>query len=65
MVALLAVVLVKIRSRKRASGEQEADGVEQNDFESTNSFSGGLQVSNIEEDPFANDFKEDRFIDNI
>ena len=65
VVALLVVLLIKIRSRKQTSCEQEADNFERNDFESTNSFSGGLTVSNIEEDPFADDFKEDKFIDKI
>ena len=31
---------------------------EQNDIETAHSFSIGLQVSNIEEDPFADDFKK-------
>ena len=62
---LLVVILFKFRSRKCASSKQEADNFEQNDFESTNTFSGGLSASNIEEDPFAVDFKEDNFVDQI
>ena len=62
---LFAVVLIRIRRIWQASEEQESDNVEQNDFETTNSFTGGMPVSNIEEDPFADDFKEDKFIDKI
>ena len=65
MVVLVVVVLIKIRNRKKASNEQEADNVEQNSFESMNTFSGGLSVSNIKEDSFAIDFKEGKFIDQI
>ena len=55
-------MLIKIRSRKQASGEKEADYVEQNDLK-TNDFSGGLSISHIQEEPFADDFKDDKFID--
>ena len=65
VVAALAVILIKLRSRKQMSCEQEADNVEQNIFESSNGFSGGLSISHVEEDPFAGDFKEDKFIDQI
>ena len=65
VVVVLVVVLIKIRSRKQTSGDQESDELEQNDFEATNAFSAGLSVSHIEEDPFANDFIEDKFIDKI
>ena len=68
VVVLLVVVLIKVRSMKHASSGQEAENVEQNDLEytkCTNSFSDGLSVTHIKEDPFANDFKEDKFIDKI
>ena len=45
--------------------DKESDNLEQNEFDTSNTFSGGLSVSHIEEDPFANDFKEDKFIDKI
>ena len=62
---LLVVVLIKIWSRNQAGGEQELDNLEQNDFEATNAFSGGLSVLHIEGDPFANDFQENKLIENI
>ena len=65
VVVLLVVVLIKIRRRKQTSCDQEAINFEQNDLEPANTFSGGLSPSNIEEDPFAADFKEDKFIDKI
>ena len=65
LVSLVIVILIKIRSRKQASPKQEAENLEQNDFEHSNSFYGVLSVSNIEEDPFADDFKEDKFMNKI
>ena len=65
VVSLLVILLVKILNKKQASGEQQATYVEQNNFESIDGFSGGLSVSHIEEDPFASDFKEDKFINQI
>ena len=63
VVALLVVIFIKIRSKKHSSIDQEQDDVEHNDLEGTNTFSMGFSTSNIEEDPFANDFKEGKFID--
>ena len=65
VVVSLHVILIKIRRRKQSSVEQEAGSFEQNDLEATNSFSGELSISHIEEDPFADDFKEDKFFDKI
>ena len=44
---------------------QEAENFGQNDLEASNTFSGGLSISHIEEDPFVGDFKEEKFIDKI
>ena len=65
VVFLLIVILIKIRIRKQLISGHEVDNYEQNDFEATNSFSCGLSVSYIEDDLFADDFKEDKFIDRI
>ena len=62
IISLLVVLLIKIRGRKLLSEEQESDNFEGNDTESMNSFSTALTISNVEEDPFANDFKEDQII---
>ena len=64
LVALLVIILLKIRSRKQASSKQELDNFEQDNLEPTNDFAGGLQAPNIK-DQFADDFKEDKFIDEI
>ena len=65
VITLLVVLLIKIQSRKKTRGEQEVDNFEQDYLEATNSFSGGLSISHVEEDPFANDFKEDKFFGQI
>ena len=65
VVVVLVVVLIKIRRRKHSSEVQEAINFEENDLVSTNTFSGGLSVSHIEEDPFADDFKENKFVGQI
>ena len=58
----VCVLLFKILNKKQSSGE-EKDDFEQSDFKPANSFSVGFSILHIEEDPFANDFKEDKFID--
>ena len=65
VVSLLVVLLVKIRSKKHAISAQESDNFERKDFESPNNFSMGFSTTNVNEDPFAEDFKEDKFIDQI
>ena len=65
VVVSVVVVLLRIRHKKGSNEEHESIDLEQNDFESMNSFSGGLSVSHVEEDPFANDFKEEKFIDQM
>ena len=57
--------MIRFRGRKRASEEHDADNFGQKDFYTANTFSGKLSFSNVEEDPFAKDFKEDKFIDQI
>ena len=44
---------------------QEMNSSEQKDFETIYAFALGLSVTSIEEDPFANDFEEGKFIDQI
>ena len=65
MVSVFVVVLLLIRGKNQSSEEHESFEFEQSIFEASNSFLGGLSVSYIEEDPFANDFKDDKFIDKI
>ena len=47
VVALLVVILIKIRSKKQASGEKDTDNFERDNFEATNTFSGGLSFDQI------------------
>ena len=65
VIILLVVILIKFRSKNQTSEEQKSDNFEQNDIESTNTFSMPFSNSNVEEDPFAEDFKENKFIDQI
>ena len=65
IISLLVVLLNNIRKRKQLIEDQESYNFEGNNLESNNGFSSGISISNIEEDPFANDFKEDKFIDHI
>ena len=62
VVILFVVVLIKILRRNQGSSKDESDNLEQYDMEGTNIFSGVLSASNIKEDPFAEDFKEDKFV---
>ena len=62
---VLVVILIQILCRKQGSIEHESDNLEQYDMEATNIFSGVLSVSNIKEEPFAEDFKEDKFVNKI
>ena len=50
VVAVLVVIFIKIVHRKHANFEQEAEDFEQNELESTNSLSGGISISHIEDD---------------
>ena len=63
VMALFVVVLIKIQSRKQESNLKK--DFEQNDLEAGNSFSRGLSISHVEEDPFVDDFKENKLIDKI
>ena len=67
IISLLVVLLIHIRNNKQTSGEQDLDSdkIEGSVLETTNTFTSGVMSTNIEEDPFADDFKEDKFIDQI
>ena len=65
VVVLFVITLVNIRGRRQTDIEQEPGDHVQKDFEITNTFSMGFSTSNIKEDPFVKDFKEDKFIDQI
>ena len=59
VVALLAVLLIRIRQRRRSSVCAPAEE-EMTQGALPNNFSAGLSVANAEEDPFAEDFNEDK-----
>ena len=71
IVSLLVVVLIRFVNKKRMSSEQEqeqeqdADNFEGSASEIKSSFTIGMTSTSIEEDPFADDFKEDKFINQI
>ena len=66
VVCLLVVILVWIR-KKQINKLQETESFQQNasDISGVNDLSAVLPVSNIEEDPFANDFKEEDIVNHL
>ena len=66
IILILVILLIRIRKNKQlSSGQEQEQEQEGNDFETANAFSSVISITSIEEDPFADDFKEYKSINQM